>query len=646
MVLRSDDPTLWRGHADTEPDAVSDGAADSTPLTQPRPAAGVWQSSASPSIVAAAALAVTLLRWWTSRNRRIFHVTPDEPGQLAIARYLGHGVVRWNMFDHSTWRPGFGALISPITWFTDDPTTGFRFALAVNAVLGGLSFLLLYSLARRLTVLSGRWCVVAALVVSCSPAMLFVTDWVWSESLAQAMFLSFVAAALAFQRRPSWWTAAAMIAAAVGGYTTHSRMLTLVLGVVVLAVWAAAARRWSWPSALGAVVAAVAGTALSEWWFRYLVRHIWENPAKTNSFGGVRDQLKKLPEIAVSVVGQSWYALVTTAGLFGFGLIVLVRRALLHRSVSLSPDPVGGFPETRPRATHSNDGPAPQTLQGGWGGAGMSVGAARTVLVAVLPLMGLSMLFMAGRPRPDQAVYGRYIDVALTPLILVGFGALVTASRRFLLVAGAAILTAIVAASILLDARRGTQLEGGGWVRPMTLGLTAIAGKARGVLVWQIDAVAIAALVVLVVVAVATRSRRPWTGALAVTVVLGVLIVGGYGRTRWVASGALNSWTKASSVQDVVPSILPEGTPVRYHFVSNSKNPAANISTQRQRRQIYQFYLPHNPFYLDKPDSPGADSPFVFAPQHTAELEDAGYEVVWRDPGARMALWKAPESAD
>jgi hypothetical protein len=42
----------------------------------------------------------------------MFHMTPDEPAQLAMARLISGGL-RWNMFDHSTWRPGMAVLLAP-----------------------------------------------------------------------------------------------------------------------------------------------------------------------------------------------------------------------------------------------------------------------------------------------------------------------------------------------------------------------------------------------------------------------------------------------------------------------------------------------------------------------------------------------------
>ncbi len=95
-----------RTHETAVPSAVVDlePALDGGALTSgmcrtyraPSPASG--RCGRSGVVVAAA-------RWWFSHNRIMFHMTPDEPAQLAMARLISGGL-RWNMFDHSTWRPG------------------------------------------------------------------------------------------------------------------------------------------------------------------------------------------------------------------------------------------------------------------------------------------------------------------------------------------------------------------------------------------------------------------------------------------------------------------------------------------------------------------------------------------------------------
>ncbi|HEY3484699.1 MAG TPA: hypothetical protein VGK49_04905, partial [Ilumatobacteraceae bacterium] len=198
-----------------------------------RPSAVVSIRSRVPvGALVAVGAAVALVRWLVSRERTVFHITPDEPAQLAISRSLAGGA-RWNMFDNITFRPGYGLLLSPIDRLIDDPVTLFRAGLGLNAVLGGISAVLLVVLARRLTTMSNAWCAFAAVLASLAPAILFTTVYVWSEALTQVLCLATLVVCLLLMDRPSAARATGAIALAVAAFTSHSRMLPLVVSVVV-----------------------------------------------------------------------------------------------------------------------------------------------------------------------------------------------------------------------------------------------------------------------------------------------------------------------------------------------------------------------------------------------------------------------------
>src|SRR5680860_416962 len=96
--------------------------ADAIPTRVPRAA-----------LVIIAAL-VTAGRWWYSVDRHVFHLAPDEPAQLAVARWLA-GRTHWNMFDHATWQPALAILIAPAYWVTDNGPDVVRYTLFVNSCL-------------------------------------------------------------------------------------------------------------------------------------------------------------------------------------------------------------------------------------------------------------------------------------------------------------------------------------------------------------------------------------------------------------------------------------------------------------------------------------------------------------------------------
>ena len=223
-------------------------------------------------------LVVATVRAWTSRRRLMYGITPDEPGQLSIARFVS-GLPRWNMFEHSTWRPLYGTLIAPLHWFIDDPTLFYEATHIVNAVLGGLAAYLSYLLARRLTGLSPSWCAVIALTVSLAPAILFTTNYSWAESLVAVVYSGALLALLRFYDQPSVGRGVLLAALSIAGYITHTRLLPLALvsaGVVAYCV----ARRRLTIGAGAVVLATFAALYLAgSWYSELLVDRIWEAPS-------------------------------------------------------------------------------------------------------------------------------------------------------------------------------------------------------------------------------------------------------------------------------------------------------------------------------------------------------------------------------
>ncbi len=435
-------------------------------------------------------------------------MVPDEPGQLAIARFVGRGL-RWNMLNHSTWRPGYGVLLAPATWITDDAVGLYRSGLLLNAGLGALSCVLLALLAARLTGRSIPTCAALAAAVSLAPALVFTTDWVWSEALVQVTLLLFLLAAVRFLDVGRLRWGITMVVAAAAGFATHSRLLPLAVTATALVVVACWRRELTTRHGI-ALLALLAFLLLAVARFSsWLVERIWETPAATNTAGGVLDRLTAPGSIAVSGTGQLWYQLVASAGLAGVGAIALVRSASRRAA------------DDRPGEPTAVD--------------------ARILLVAIAPLIGLSVVFMSDRWRPDQIIYGRYNDPATAVMVLVGLATLLGASRRRLLVDGAAVLGALAVTAVVLWATEGDVLAATAPLRAMVLGVLPFSGRDPV----HVLAVTLAAGVVIVAVVAAGLVARRARGAVLGVVVVALLVTG-YVRTRPTVDGALNSWSAAA----------------------------------------------------------------------------------------------------
>lgn len=557
--------------------------------------------------LALVAVVVTVGRWWFSMDRNIFHVAPDEPAQLAVARWLA-GRTPWNMFDHATWQPALAILIAPAYWVTENGPSVVRYALFVNCLLGGIAAALLALLVHRITNLGPWGAAVTAVLVGLAPASLSASSFIWAESLVSLTFLATILAVLRYHDTTTFTAGAAALAAAVAGYTVHSRLLPLIGTTVLLTVghewWR---HRWLRGAGLGAVAAAL--FVASAGWKHWVLTQVWEDPADQNTVGAVWKRAKQPLDVLDAMLGQAWYQMAATFGLATVGAAILVFACFRSGRI-----------------------PTP---------------AARIIVITTIPLLVLSAIFMSDRPRADQFIYGRYNDAVMWPIIAVGMAWLANRFRfgfarsdRWL--AGGAVVT-LIGAGLAVDRMHGDLIEESYGVRGMIAGLLAYVDGTDTLHVWRVTLITAGLTAVwLALVIAADWAGNGRAGVVAVATVLAVVVgVVGVRRTEEVADLRLDGWTASQPVEEV-DDIVPEGAPLAVRTIPTADDPVVTWTTQRQRYQVYQFYLSDRVVLRDR----GLDDdvgPYVFAPLGTDDLVEAGAELLWTDPSVKIGLWREPD---
>jgi hypothetical protein len=380
---------------------------------------------------------------------------------------------------------------------------------------------------------------------------------------------------------------------AIAGFTTHSRVLPLVLlaaGCVVVLAWQ---RRLTWRQA--AITGLIgAGMLAASWWLAArMVELTWTDPFTTNSFAGAFAQWREVGSMFATAAGHVWYQLAASAGLVGLGAWAALA------------------PGRRARSTARRDGVL--------------------VVIAVAALMLLSVAFLAGRPRADRLVYGRYTDPATALLVLMGIGLVLARGWRTLM-RWAVVAGVTLALAVYLLAVRREEVEASGILRPMILGVQPFMSGHVTIPVLRITLLSIAVMAVLAVVALLPRRPRGWV----LLAVLALLVVVGDRRTGRALDRSLNARAAAAAVRAVDGDLLPPGAPVRVLVAEGS---SVNREAQRQRIQLYQFYLPGHRFDVDGEEP--APTPYVFAPVDAPALVARGdaAAVAWVEPSVDMALW-------
>ena len=552
---------------------------------------------------------VTAGRWWFTMDRTVFHVSPDEPAQLAVARWLA-GRTHWNMFDHATWQPALALLITPAYWVTDNGAHVVRYALFVNCLLGGIAAALLAVLVHRITDIGAWGSAVIAIVVGLAPASLSASSFIWAESLVSLTFLATVLALLRYydEPMPPFTAGAVAVVAAVAGYAVHSRLLPLIGTTVLLTVGRELWRR-RWVRGVGLLAITGAQFAATSAWKHWVLTRVWEDPADQNTVGAVWQRAQHPLEVLDSILGQAWYQMAATFGLAAIGAAIIVTACFRLGRI-----------------------PTP---------------AARVIAVTTVPLLLLSAIFMSDRPRADQFIYGRYNDAVMWPIIAVGTAWLVNRFRfgfarndRWL--AGGTIV-ALVVGGWGVDRLHGDFIEESYGVRGMIAGILAYVDGADTLHVMQVTLITAGlALAGLALATIAAWSGPGRAGVATVATVLALVLgIVGLQRTKDVADLRLNGWEASSPVQEV-DELVPAGVPLAVRTIPSSEDPVVSWTTQRQRYQVYQFFLSDRIVLRDR----GLDDdvgPYVFAPVGTEDLVGAGAELLWTDPSVRIGLWREPD---
>jgi hypothetical protein len=617
------DPGLSTSPDDDQPDNGSrEDSPDQSPAVDQHVAAAPAVSARWQWTIAACTSAafVALVRWVVSFGRDEYAIWPDEPAQLAMARYLGGGTP-WNMHNHSIWRPGYAALLSPIHWFTDDPVTVLHAGFALNAVLGGVSAALMVFVARRLTPMGPTACAGAAILVSCAPSLLFTTNFLWSESLIGPLFLANLIALMRLRHAPSLGRAFAAGGLAAASFATHSRMLPLAaitVGVIALAHRS----RLGTAKAAIAIGATVAGVVAAAAGSRAVVSQLWNQSSNINSADAVASRATDIGPLLMSLAGQSWYLLVSSVGVVGFGVVALARSAwdvdspgCFRRLGWFRRDtPDGKTPiEANPRSELDRERPD----------------AARLVLVVVGACVALSVVFMAGRTRTDQVIYGRYNDAVMAPILLAGLWSLFAeANRRRLVITATSIAAGVLVTTAMLLGWRSTQLDVDDGLEPMILGLQPFIRSETTVRALDIAAAALVISAAVVASAVFSARRR----SVALSTVLVALVVAGTISTRTVINREWDDRGDYSAVEAIQDGVLADAEPVDYFL------PRGSNSTNRL--MLYQMYLPRHEFVVIDDVLDQVSSPMVFAPERDPELLAAGAVLVWADPDHPFGLWQ------
>lgn len=550
---------------------------------------------------------VTVMRLLFGIDRRIVQLSPDEFANLGMARWIS-GRGSWNMYDLNTWRPGFAILVAPAYWLSNDPYTVFRIALVLNAVVAGISVVVLIELTKRLTELGHRSATFAACLVALAPASIAASAAAWAEPLVTLTFLLTVRFMLRFYDDPRLLTGLSAIGWSILSFTAHSRLLPLVVvaSLLVMGRFIVAGER---RLASASMAWSVTGLGASLLLARVVVGSVWDAPDGSHTVGGVARRLTDPMSVLDAAVGQIWYQLAATLGLAGAGVVILIA-ACANKSHSV-----------------------------------LSRADALILVALTAPLVSLSMVFMSGRIRADHAVYGRYNDAVLWPILVIGIAWASRQARagfahidRRAATMHVGVAIALLTTGVVVHVRQGARFTEPDTLEDMIPGVVWMSFGRQPINVLAITIIALA----LMAFALATLRNRVAFRPVAMLVAISLIGFGAI-RVHQRVGVNVNTYEAASAARGLDGDPLSPNQPIGYRFVETGT--IIPLSWQELYSQLYQWYLPEYEFVRDR--GPTDDvGPYVFAPFDDPAQVEAGSEMLWRDSSSLIALWKEPDRVD
>ncbi|TDB77611.1 phospholipid carrier-dependent glycosyltransferase [Actinomadura sp. KC216] len=279
-------------------------------------------------------LVQVLIRVALENWRNVPLYVPDEAGYLLAGRFFAGGAVA-DLTGRPLYYSGYGLLLTPANWISDDPSVVYRAALVTNALIAALLLPLAYLALRRLG-MNRLPAYIAATLTALIPSSVHYSQFALTDAVLPVMVLGWlllVHSWLASERQMSG-VMAAVLAAYMSWVHVRGFVIVIVFAVTLGVAW------WKrWGNRHGITIAAwllvmttVAGTQLND----LLSSRLY--PRGTYGLEDLLvDRLTNLSGLRWTLsltAGKLWYLIVSTWGIAAVGLVALAV-AMKRSSVPL-----------------------------------------------------------------------------------------------------------------------------------------------------------------------------------------------------------------------------------------------------------------------------------------------------------------------
>ena len=357
-------------------------------------------------ILLLAAALVLLIHTIHIRDIGIFTVLDDEFGYWGNAAYLAG--LDWSdtVSKIRYYSYGYSLMLVPLFWIFDDPTSMYKAALFLNGIMISASFLLCYDIAKKLKKDANRYILMGvSFLISMYPSYLVYSRVAWCECLLVLIcwLLTWCFVGLNEESRSYRFVLIGFLS--VYAYSVHQRALGILVASIIIVLLMKLLKKINLKQFLMVLVPIVILFMVHIYVKDDIQSNLWLNGVgiSINDFSGQVGKIKQiltingLIKILKVFTGQFFYLGAASFLVFYIGLYELIRGTGITTIGSL---------KSKTLSVLDNDD---------------SFFVYAFLLFALLSTMAISVVFMMNPIRIDQIIYGRYTEMMIGPILLIGF---------------------------------------------------------------------------------------------------------------------------------------------------------------------------------------------------------------------------------
>lgn len=360
-------------------------------------------------------IAAFLIHIWQIGDFRVLIMSTDEAGYWGIAAYWAgldwSGVMQHNFY----YSYGYSFLLTPLFHLFEDPSAMYQAAIVLNGIMMAAIIPVAYQCGKQFFPKCSNWLLIlAAFSVSVYSGYIVNTYIARNECLLSLLFWLLLLVFLQLRTDARMWKFILFAVLLGYSYMVHQRLVGVIIAAMIVLLCMCIKRHISIKQLLVVAAILIGMLFVHSLIKKDLQTNLWLNSDSfsTNDSATVLSRLQLLltpvgiKQFLKVVSGQLFYLGAATFILFYFGLS-RAGGSLLRRIK---------FPGQKSRSL-------PAISHQHWG--------LLLIALSFLLTICISAVFFIQPERLDQAMYGRYNEIVLGPVLLIGVLSLLTCSKPF-----------------------------------------------------------------------------------------------------------------------------------------------------------------------------------------------------------------------